>query len=207
MANRIKLYRHPLSGHSHRVQLLLSLIGLEAELIDVDLKGGAHKQPGFLRMNSFGQVPVLDDGGVVVADSNAILVYVAKKHGGGRWLPEDPVDAARVQRWLSVAAGRIASGPAAARAVTVFGAKYDASDLIARSHALLTVIDGELQGRDFLVGDGPTIADVAAYSYIAHAPEGNVALDAYANVTAWLKRIEQLPGFVAVQATRVGLAA
>lgn len=203
----IKLYRHPLSGHSHRAQLLLSLIGLETELIDVDLRNGAHKQPEFLRLNSFGQVPVLDDDGVVVADSNAILVYVAKKHGGGQWLPEDPAGAARVQRWLSVAAGQIAFGPAAARVVTVFGAKHDANDLITRSHALLKVIDGELQDRNFLVGDKPTIADVAAYSYIAHAPEGNVALDAYANVTTWLKRIEQLPGFVAMQATKVGLAA
>lgn len=203
----IKLHRHPLSGHSHRAQLLLSLIGLEAELVDVDLKNGAHKQPEFLRLNSFGQVPVLDDDGVAVADSNAILVYVAKKYGGGRWLPEDPEGAARVQRWLSVAAGQIAFGPAAARVVTVFGGKLDADALIARSHALLKVIDGELQDRDFLAADTPTIADVAAYSYIAHAPEGNVALDAYANVNAWLQRIKQLPGFVPMQATKVGLAA
>lgn len=203
----IKLHRHPLSGHSHRAQLLLSLLGLEAELVDVDLKGRAHKQPGFLRLNSFGQVPVLDDDGVVVADSNAILVYIAKRYGGGQWLPEDPAGAARVQRWLSVAAGQIASGPAAARVVTVFGARLDPDALIERSHALLKVIDGELQDRRFLAGDMPTIADVAAYSYIAHAPEGNVALDAYANVNAWLQRIEQLPGFVPMQATKVGLAA
>ena len=203
----IKLYRHPLSGHSHRAQLLLSLLGLDTELIDVDLKRRAHKQPGFLRLNSFGQVPVLDDDGVVVADSNAILVYLAKQHGGGQWLPEDPEGAARVQRWLSVAAGQIAFGPAAARVVTVFGAKHDPDELIARSHALLEVIDGELHDRDFLAGDRPTIADVAGYSYIAHAPEGNVALDPYVNVKAWLKRIEQLPGFVPMQATKAGLAA
>ena len=73
-ARSIKLYRHPLSGHSHRVQLLLSLLGLPTELIDVDLMKGAHKQPDFLKLNGFGQVPVIDDGGTVIADSNAILV-------------------------------------------------------------------------------------------------------------------------------------
>ena len=207
MNTTIKLYRHPLSGHSHRAQLLLSLVGVETTLVDVDLKNGAHKQPEFLKLNSFGQVPVLVDEDVVVADSNAILVYVAKKFGGGTWLPEDAQGAARVQRWLSVAAGQIAYGPAAARLVTVFGAKHDADELIARSHALLKVMESELQGRSFLTGDTPTIADVAGYSYLAHAPEGNVALDAYTNVKAWLQRIERLPGFVAMQPTQAGLAA
>src|SRR3546814_18335054 len=94
----IKLYRHALSGHSHRAQLLLSLLGLDAALIDVALKNGAHKQPGFLQLNSFGQVPVLDDDGTVVSDSNAILVSLAPKHGGGTWLPADPPSAAHLQR-------------------------------------------------------------------------------------------------------------
>ena len=207
MNTAVKLYRHPLSGHSHRAQLLLSLIGVETTLIDVDLMQGAHKQAEFLKLNSFGQVPVLDDGGIVIADSNAILVYIAKKFGGGKWLPEDAEGAARVQRWLSVAAGQIAFGPATARLVTVFGAKYDANDVIARSHALLKVLEIELQQTGFLTGPLPNIADVAAYTYVAHAPEGNVSLDAYPKVQSWLRRIEHLPGFVAMQATKVGLAA
>jgi glutathione S-transferase len=207
MPARPTLYRHPLSGHCHRAQLMLSLAGVDADMVDVDLKGGEHRRAEFLRLNSFGQVPVLVDGAHVIADSNAILVYVARKYGGGQWLPEDPVGAAAVQRWLSVAAGQIASGPAAARLVTVFGAGYDANELIARSHALLATIDRELQQRSFLAADRPTIADIAAYSYIAHAPEGNVDLGAYASVNDWLKRIERLPGFVPMQATKAGLAA
>lgn len=203
----IKLYRHPLSGHSHRVQLLLSLLGLPTELIDVDLRAGAHKQPQFLALNAFAQVPVIDDGGTIVADANAILVYLARKYGGETWLPGDPVGAAAVQRWLSVAAGQIAFGPAAARLITVFGARFDAADVIGRAHALLKVMDGELRERSFLAGDRPSIADIACYTYIAHAPEGNVSLAEYAQVRAWLARIEALPGFVAMQATPVGLAA
>ena len=122
----IKLYRHPLSGHSRRVELLLSLLQLRVELGDVDLANGVQKTPAFLALNAFGQVPVLDDGGTVLADSNAILVYLASKYDDGRWLPHDPAGAAAVQRWLSVAAGEVAFGPATARLISVSNAPYDA---------------------------------------------------------------------------------
>jgi glutathione S-transferase len=203
----IKLYRYPLSGHSHRVELFLSLLDLPAELVDVDLLAGAHKTPEFLALNVFGQVPVIDDGGTIVADSNAILVYLALAYGGERWLPIDPAGAAAVQRWLAVAAGPIAFGPAAARLVTVFGARLDAAEAQRRAHALLQTLEAELGRRSFLVGDAPTVADVAGYAYIAHAPEGNVSLADYPNVRAWLGRIEALPRFVPMAKTRVGLAA
>lgn len=201
----IKLYNFPRSGHAHRVELMLSLLQLPTELILVDLAKGAHKQPDYLALNRFGQVPVIDDQGVVLADSNAILVYLAQKYGNGRWLPTDPVGAAKVQRWLSVAAGPIAFGPARARLITVFGAPYNAEEVIAYAHTVLRVIDQELAATPYLVGNEPTIADVSAYSYIAHAPEGNVSLDDYANIRAWLTRIEALPGFVAMPRTVAGL--
>lgn len=203
----IKLYRHPLSGHSHRVQLFFALAGIDHETIDVDLMKGAHKQPDFVAMHPFGQVPVIDDAGTVIYDSNAILVYAATRYADPRWLPTDAAGAAAVQAWLSVAAGQIAFGPAAARLVTVFGANYNAEELIARAHGVLTVMERELGKRTFLAGDSATIADIAGYSYIAHAPEGNVSLTDYPNVRAWLSRIEALPGFVPMQSTAVGLAA
>lgn len=201
------LHRFPLSGHAHRAELFLSLLGLDATLVDVDLRGGAHKRPDFLRLNRFGQVPVLQDGDDVIADSNAILVYLARKYGGEQWLPADPLQAANVERWLSVAAGQLASGPARARLITVFGARYNADDTIAQAHALLQVVEDELQGRDWLVGARPTIADVAIYTYVAHAPEGNVSLDAYPSIRAWLARVEALPGFIPMAVTPVGLRA
>ncbi|HJR21440.1 MAG TPA: glutathione S-transferase [Dongiaceae bacterium] len=203
----MKLYYHPLSGHAHRVRLFLSLLGVAHELVQVDLMAGAHKAPTFLQMNRFGQVPVLDHDGTIVADSNAILIYLAKKYHRADWLPETPEGAAAVQRWLSVAAGQIAFGPAAARLVTLFGAKFSADEVIGRAHAILAVIEAELEGRSWIAAPQPTIADVALYSYIARAPEGNVDLSGYRNVQAWLGRIEALPGFVAFQASPVGLAA
>lgn len=201
----VKHYHFPLSGHSHRVQLMLSLLELPVEVVFVDLAKGAHKAPEFLAINAFGQVPVIDDDGVVLADSNAILVYLANKYGKGRWLPTDPIGAARVQRWLSAAAGPIHAGPATARLITVFGAAYNAEDVIARSHSVLRLVDQELSASPYLAGDTPTIADISAYTYIAHAPEGNVSLDDYANVKAWLARIEALPNFVGMPRTVAGL--
>src|SRR5687767_2237551 len=100
------LYRHPVSGHCHRVELFFSLLGQPVTLRQVDLLQGEHKQPSFLQKNAFGQLPVLEhqtrDGVVVVADSNAILVYLATLHDPeGRWLPRDAKGAAEVQRWLA----------------------------------------------------------------------------------------------------------
>ncbi|MDI3274345.1 glutathione S-transferase [Pseudomonas sp. AL03] len=201
----IKLYNFPRSGHAHRVELMLSLLQLPTELIFVDLAKGAHKQPDFLALNAIGQVPVINDQGVILADSNAILVYLAQKYGNGRWLPADPAGAAKVQRWLSIAAGPIAFGPARARLITVFGAPYNAEEVIAYSHTVLKVIDQELAATPYLAGAEPTIADVSAYSYIAHAPEGNVSLEDYANIRAWLARVEALPGFVGMPRTVAGL--
>lgn len=203
----LTLYRFPLSGHAHRAELFLSLLNQSATLVDVDLRQGAHKQPAFLALNPLGQVPVLMDGAAVIADSNAILVYLARKFGGDAWLPGEPLRAAQVQRWLSVAAGPLVAGPARARLITVFGAKFNAEETIAQAHGLMRVVESELTGRDWLVGERPTIADVALYTYIAHAPEGNVSLEAYAAVRGWLLRIEKLPGFVPMVRSAVGLQA
>ncbi|WP_420223712.1 glutathione S-transferase family protein [Pigmentiphaga litoralis] len=203
----MKLYHYALSGHAHRAALFLSLLDIPHQMIEVDMAAGAHKQPDFLALNPFGQVPVLDDDGVVIADSNAILVYLAKKAGRSDWLPDDARGAAAVQRWLSVAAGEVAYGPAAARLITVFNARFHADEVIARAHAILSKMEQHLAGREWLVGDGPTIADVAIYSYVAQAPEGNVDLSGYPAVNALLRRVEALPGFVPFKKTAIGLAA
>lgn len=206
-AHPIKLYRVLLSGHSHRVALFLSLLGLPFEPVDVDFAGGEHKRLPFLQLNRFGQVPVIQDGDLTLADSNAILVYLASRYGQGRWLPTDPVGQAQVQRWLSAAAGPLAYGPCAARLIKVFNAPLNADEVIARAHGLFTVLDAELEGRHFLLGEAPSIADVALYTYTSHAPEGGVSLQPYPQVRAWLARIEALPGFIPMRRTAVGLQA
>ena len=202
----MKLYYHPLSGHCHRVRLFLSFIGIDVQLVEVNLPKGAHKRIEFLALNRFGQVPVLDDGGVILADANAILIYLAKKFGRTDWLPDDALGSALVQRWLSVAAGQIAFGPAAARQINLFGAEFNADEVIGRAHSAFRIVEIELATRDWIATTRPTIADIALYSYIARAPEGNVDISGYPYIRAWLDRIEKIPGFIGFQKTQVGLS-
>ena len=198
--NPIRLHRFALSGHCHRVELMLSLLGLPFENVDVDLKGREQKTPEFLRKNPLGLVPVIEDGGATVADSNAILVYLATRYDtSGRWYPREAVASARVQQWLSLAAGPLAFGPAAARVIKVFGAPLDWNRAAAIAADLLGHLDRHLSNREFLASDHPTIADVAMYSYTAHVPEGGIPLAPYAAIRSWLARVEALPGFVAMR--------
>jgi len=201
-SSSLKLHRFRLSGHSHRVELYLSLLGLPVTLVEVELGAGAHKRPEFLALNRFGQVPVLEDGGQVIADSNAILIYLAERYDTEhRFYPKDPAQRAQIQRWLSVAQGPLHAGPCSARLVRVFSAPLDLQAAIKKAHELLAALESELGARPFLVGSAPTLADIALYTYVAHAPEGDVSLTAYPNVRAWLARVEALPGFVAMQRT------
>ncbi len=206
MSNAIRIHRHALSGHSHRVELLANLAGINHELIDVDLMSGEHKKDPFLKLNPSGQVPVVEDGETIVTDSNAILVYLARKYAPD-WLPGDLILEAEVQKFLSLAAGEIANGPAAARLITVFGSPLSPDRAMTVAKTAFDRLEQHLEGRQWLVGDCPSIADVAIYSYTAHAPEGNVSLELYPNIRGLLARIEELPGFVGMQETKVGLAA
>lgn len=192
----IILYGTALSGHTHRVELMLQLLRLPFERVNA--VADVRKSAEFLRLNPLGQIPVLCDGDLVLADSNAILVYLAKRYvPGDGWLPEDPVGAARVQRWLSLAAGEIAFGPASARITARF---YDTGvppELMQKlSEKVLALMESELQQNAYLAGERPTLADVACYAYIAHAPEGGIALDPYPLVRTWIARVQALPNFV-----------
>ena len=191
----IRFFDFTLSGNAHKVRNLLALIGVDYELHPVDLAAGEQRSPEFLERNPFGHVPVLVDDAVVVRDSSAILVYLGRKYGRGYWLPVDAEGEARVQEWLAVATHEVANGPGFARLITVFGADGDLRDAQERSRSLLRLFEAHLSQHVFLVGDHPTIADIANYSYIALAPDGGVALDAFPNLRGWLERLEKLPGF------------
>jgi glutathione S-transferase len=199
----LTLYGLRLSGHSHRAELFLSVLGLPYRFVEV--AGSAQREaPDFRRLNPLGQIPVLTDGPAVIPDSNAILIYLAGRYApDGDWMPGDPLGAAQVQRWLSIAAGDVRYGPALARLMVVFGAPGDRETVHAAAARILAFMDGQLTDRPYLAADRPTLADIACYSYVAHAPEGGVSLAPYPAVRAWIARVEALPGFIPMPASPI----
>jgi len=193
----IQLYGHEISGNSYKARLMLELLGLDYEWIKVDLMAGAHKTPEFLALNPFGQVPVLVDGDTVVADAQAILVYLARTYGGEDWLPLEAEPMSRVVRWLSTTAGEIRQGPESARLYHLFKAtSINLERATQKSEFILSQLNAHLAEREWLELSHPTIADIAAFPYVALAPDGKIALNGYPHVLAWIERIKQLPGFV-----------
>jgi len=198
----IILHGTELSGHAHRVVLLLRMLGLPYRFVPAPVE--VRRSAAFLKLNPLGQIPVLQDGALVLADSNAIMVYLVKRYApGSSWLPEEPAAASHVQRWLSIAAGEVMYGPATARAVMQWGRPGDRSRAAEIAGRLLDFMDAHLADRTYLAADYPTIADLACYSYVAHAPEGGIMLDPYPSVRAWLRRIEALAKFQAMPASPI----
>ena len=193
----IKLYGHELSGNSYKAKLMLSLLGLDYEWIKVDLSVGAHKQPEFLALNPFGQVPVLVDGNTVLPDAQAILVYLARQYDGEAWLPLEAEAMSRVMRWLSTTAGEIRQGSEAARLYYLFNAtSINLEQANQKAAFILTQLNDHLADRQWLELERATIADVAVFPYVTLAPDGKISLDNYPNVLAWIDRVKHLSGFV-----------
>jgi glutathione S-transferase len=156
----------------------------------------AQKTPDHMARNPLGLVPVIEDGDVTIYDSQAILVYLASKHGGENWLPGDPVGRAMVQQWLSFAVNELWHGPALARAKLLFGRDIDLGRAQASAEMSLSIMNQHLGRNDRLALGRPTIADIACYPYSALAEDGEISLAPYDALAAWFARIKALPGFV-----------
>lgn len=171
----ITLHGTERSGHVHRVVLLLRMLKVSYRFVSAPAE--VRRQPEFRRLNPLGEIPVLEDGATVICDSNSILVYLTKRYApGSPWLPEEPLAASRVQRWLSIAAGEVRHGPALARAIAQWGDPGDRGSALRITEHLFRFMDAHLIDRAYLAADHPTIADLACYAYTAHAPEGGISL-------------------------------
>ena len=112
-----------------------------------------------------------------------------------------------MQFWLTRTNTDIANGPAAARLVSLFGAPLDRAAALATGKTALAELEQTLSNADYLAATHATIADVAVYAYVAHAPEGGLSLAPYPNVLNWISRIQSLPGFVPMQSSTIPDAA
>ena len=192
----MKLYDLTLSGNCYKVRLFAALAGIPVDIVPVDFLAGEHKRPPLSELNPWGEIPILVDGEVVLRDSQAILVYLARRYAGEAWLPNDPAAMAEVVQWLSTAANEVQNGPGAARLVDKFGYALDKADTLRRAARILPLIDARLAAHDWLALDRPTIADCAVLPYVALAPEGGVSLSDFPHIRAWIGRVKALPGFV-----------
>jgi glutathione S-transferase len=192
----IQLYDATLSGNCHKVRTMLGLLGHEYQSIAVDLAAGEQKAPAFLALNPFGQVPVIKDGDSVIRDSQAILVYLARRYGGQRWWPDDAAALGAIAAWLSTAASEVAQGPGALRLHHKFGRVINVEQAQRVSRSLLATMDFRLSANDWIGTDTASIADIAMYPYIALAHEGQVDLAPYPSIIAWVKRVQAMPGYV-----------
>lgn len=192
----MKLYDLELSGNCYKIRLFLSLLDIKYELVSMDCMAGQHKSPEFLQLNPLGQIPVLEDNDLILRDSQAILVYLANKHGGEAWFPSDAAGMAQVIQWLSTAANEIARGPADARVGTKFGFGINVDAAQKKAESILSIIEQHLNQYQWLALNRPTIADIACFPYVALAPEGGVMLDKYPAINQWCDRIKKLPNFI-----------
>ena len=197
----LQLYNRERSGNCYKARLMLALLGLEYQKIAVHRVDKTRNilPPDFEKLNPLRQLPVLVDAGKPYWGTVAILVYLARKHGGESWLPLDAAGEAEVTQWLALAQNEIFYGLGRARSMRAL--RWHGYGSLDEAHAIaqvaLNALDGRLAGHDWLVLDRLTIADVACYSYTVFAPEGGISLKPYPAVRAWLARIGALPRYLA----------
>jgi glutathione S-transferase len=193
----VKLYNVAYSGNSYKVRLLLAQLGIPCETIEVDILKGESRTPEFLKINPNGRTPVLDHNGFILAESNAILAYLAK---GTRFLPDNEKKFALVFQWMFfeqyshepfIATSRfwLHHKPDSPETTALLASKRDGG------WAALRVMESHLATNDFVVGDY-SIADIALFAYTHVSHEGGFPLDDFPKIRAWIERVKKQPGFV-----------
>jgi glutathione S-transferase len=198
----MKLYDYVLCSDCYKVRLLLSMLQVAFTTVKVNFHpGGEHRQLDFLALNPLGSLPVLTDGDLVLRGALPILGYLAQAHDPERrWYPTDAREAASVLMWLDFAERELRP-VSSAHMLNFVNLDEDTSALTAAGEAALMILDdhlarGEIEGKRWVVGGHPTIADLALFPPAALAPEAEIALDTKPAVWRWLDRVKRLPNFI-----------
>jgi glutathione S-transferase len=195
----MKLHNVAYSGNSYKVRLLLAQLGIPCEIVEVDILKGESRTAEFFKINPNGRTPVLDDNGFILAESNAILAYLAK---GTKFLPEDRQKFALVFQWMFfeqyshepyIATSRfwLQHKPDSLEKSALLASKRDGG------WAALKIMEDHLVKSDFFVGDY-SIADIALFAYTHVSHEGGFSLDDFPKIRAWVERVKAQPGFVSM---------
>lgn len=193
----MKLYNVAYSGNCYKVRLLLAQLGIPCEIVEIDILKGESRRAEFLTVNPNGRTPVLDDNGFILAESNAILAYLAC---GTKFLPEDRQKFALVFQWMFfeqyshepfIATSRfwLQHKPDSPEKTALLASKRDGG------WAALRVMDTHLAKSDFFVDDY-SIADIALFAYTHVAHEGGFPLNDFPKIRAWIEKVKAQPGFV-----------
>jgi glutathione S-transferase len=198
----LRLYDYELSGSCYKVRLLLSFLEIPHERVPIDFyPGREHKRPDFLALNPLGQIPVLDDDGVVLRDAQAILCHLADTHDrNGTWLPRSSPFFGQTMMWLMFGGGEIMNA-SAARLHDMLGYRLDIDAARRNARDAFRLLDDHLTQREFdggewIVGKTPTIADIACFPYVALSRDGGIGHEEYPAIQRWLRRFRRLPKFV-----------
>lgn len=206
-----KLYSNKDSGNCYKIRLLAALLDIPLEHVEMDFFNDQHHSPSFLAINPRGELPALVDGNKVFADSASIMVYLAGTYpdrgstkGPSSFWSYDVAEQAAIVDWLAFSASWIQFGVCRARAMVSFNWPINASeemvsDAKVRGDKSLQILEQRLEKEDWLALGRPTIADVSIFVYAALAPMGDVSLDHYPAVRAWIKRMRSLPGFIPIE--------
>lgn len=195
----MKLYFHPLSGNSRRVNLVATHLGIPLERVVIDLTKGEQKSEAHVARNPNGRVPVLEDDGLVLWESHAIMTYLADKTPGQTLLPTELRARADVNRWLFWSVAHLAP-PLTTIVFEGFvkpltGRTTDATELARGTelfHANAAILDAHLAGKTWVSQDRLTLADYSLAAGFALAGPARIPLEPYANIRAWLGRVQEL---------------
>jgi glutathione S-transferase len=202
------LYGDSLSGNCWKPAFMLRQRGWPFRWVETSVIARATRTPAFLAKNPNGRVPLLErSDGRVLAESNAMLLYLGE---GTPWVPADEWSRAKVYEWLFFEQYSHEPYIATARFLAIkqrrLGEDHAAkiAERTPGGYAALGVMDQTLAVTPFLVGDAPTIADVALYAYTHVAHEGGFQLARFPAVVAWLERFAARPEFVPMPCTEPG---
>jgi glutathione S-transferase len=199
----MKLYHNPLSPNVRRVRLAAAVLGIKLEEVKLDFAKGEHKAPAYLALNANGAVPTLVDGDFVLTESRSIMQYLASKKPEMGLLPRDEAGRADVTRWQFWDASHFSP-----QLGTLFFEKTlkammglgepdttKIADALAGFRRFAAVLNQRLDGKQYIVGNALTVADLTVASSLMYAEPLEVPLGEFPNVKAWFGRITALDGW------------